>query len=387
MISTPSSNSKPKYQHKEKTSLVLIREVFSCKVFLRTLDYRYCHYKTRMSQLKKLPRSEVSISGEIPAEKFETYRSQAVKNIGSEIEIAGFRKGKVPENILVQRLGEEKILYEMAELALEGAFPALLLEHGVDPIGRPAVNITKIARENPLGFSITVAVMPEIALSDYKKVAREIIAEKGEPIEVSEKELGDAIQNIRKQAAQSIPGSEGDGSQSQLPELNDEFVKKLGDYKDVADLKQKLKEHLEHDKKSRAQSKRRMRILDRILGDSNMEIPDIIIEAELDKMTAQFKGDISQMGAKFEDYLKHIKKTEEDMRKEWRSDALKRSKIELVLHKIAALEKITPPEEEINKEVAHILEHYKDADPGRAKNYVTEVITNEKVLQFLEGQQ
>ena len=112
----------------------------------------------------------------------------------------------------------------------------------------------------------------------------------------------------------------------------------------------------------------------------------IIVEAELDKMTAQFKGDIAQMGAKFEDYLKHIKKTEEDMRKEWTPDAEKRVKIELVLHKIATLEKIVPPEDEVTKEVAHILEHYKDADPGRARNYVVEIITNEKVLQFLEKQ-
>lgn len=338
------------------------------------------------SEIKKLPKSQVVISGEVPVEKFEEYRVHALKNIGAEVEVDGFRKGKVPENVLAKKVGEEKILYEMAELALDEVFPALLEEYGVDPIGKPAVSITKIARGNPLGFSITVAVMPEITLSDYKKIAKKIVAEKEDSIEVTGGEITDAIENIKKQVAQQKTNGEPGANQGQLPELNDGFVKKLGDYKDVADFKEKLKEHLQKEKQSRAQSKRRMQILDQILADSPIELPHVIVEAELDKMTAQFKGDIAQMGAKFEDYLKHIKKTEEDMRKEWTSDAEKRAKIELVLHRIATLEKIVPPEEEIQKEVGHILKHYKDADPGRARNYVVEIITNEKVLQFLEKQ-
>lgn len=332
-----------------------------------------------MSELKKLSGSEVSITGEIPMEQFANYRPQAIKNITEHIEIPGFRKGKVPENIIIQKFGEEKILYEMAELALEHTYPSLISEHSLEPLGRPNVRITKIAKGNPLGFEITVAITPTVKLPDYKKIAGEIVAEKEESIEISEKEVNEAVETIRKQ---SIPHK---GGASELPQFNDEFVKKLGDYADVADFKVKLKEHLVREKTDRARSTRRMKIIDRILTGTEITVPKIAIEGELSKMIEQFKGDVTRMGASFEDYLKHAKKTEEDMRKEFTPDAEKRSKIEFILHKIASEEKITPSPEETEKEIAHILEHYKDADPVRTRLYVTNIITNEKVLRFLEG--
>jgi len=332
-----------------------------------------------MSELKKLDRSEVSIIGEISAEQFANYRPQAIKNIVEHIEISGFRKGKVPENIIIQKFGEEKILYEMAELALENAYPSLLKEHSLEPLGKPDIRITKIAKGNPLGFEITVAITPTVQLPDYKKIAGEIVAEKEEVIEISEKEVSEAIENIRKQDVRHK------GSTVELPQFNDEFVKRLGDYADVADFRSKLKEHLLREKTDRARSTRRMKIIDRILAGTEITVPKVVIEGELNKMIEQFRGDVTRMGASFEDYLKHAGKTEEDMRKEFSPDAEKRSKIEFILHNIASREKIAPSPEETEKEIAHILKHYKDADPLRARAYVVNIITNEKVLQFLES--
>jgi len=368
-----------------------------------------CVRLSLMSELKKLDRSEVSITGEIPAEQFANYRTQAIKNIAEHVEIPGFRKGKVPENIIVQRIGEEKILYEMAELALKHLYPTLLAEHKIDPIGMPNISITKIAKGSPLGFAITVAVVPEVKLPDYKKIASEVAAEKEEVVEVSEKEVSEAIENIQKQTAlqgtnnrqptpkeSKLPTGQatdnkntgiGSGEKAEnLPEFNDGFVKKLGSYADVADFKAKLKDHLMREKTDRVRSKKRMKIIDGILLGTEVVMPNIVVEGELDKMIAQFKGDVTQMGTRFEDYLKHTGKTEENIRKEFAPDAEKRSKIEFILHNIASQEKIAPSADEIEKEIAHILKHYKDADPVRARAYVINIMTNEKVLQFLESQ-
>jgi len=368
-----------------------------------------CVRLSLMSEFKKLERSEVSITGEIPAKQFANYRTQAIKNIAEHVEIPGFRKGKVPENIIVQRIGEEKILYEMAELALKHLYPTLLAEHKIDPIGMPNISITKIAKGSPLGFAITVAVVPEVKLPDYKKIASEVAAEKEEVVEVSEKEVSEAIENIQKQTAlketnnrQPTPkesklptgqatdnkntGMGSGGKAENLPEFNDEFVKKLGNYTDVADFKAKLKDHLMREKTDRVRSKKRMKIIDGILLGTEVAMPNIVVEGELDKMIAQFKGDVTQMGTRFEDYLKHTGKTEENIRKEFAPDAEKRSKIEFILHTIASQEKIVPSADEIEKEIAHILKHHKDADPVRARAYVINIMTNEKILRFLENQ-
>ena len=115
-------------------------------------------------------------------------------------------------------------------------------------------------------------------------------------------------------------------------------------------------------------------------------MPAILVETEIDKILFRMESDIAQMGLKFDDYLKHLNKTVEDLRKDFRKDAEKKAKLGLVLNKISEIEKIVPEEEDVAAEVAHLLEHYKDADPERARIHTENVLTNEKVFQFLEKQ-
>ncbi len=91
------------------------------------------------------------------------------------------------------------------------------------------------------------------------------------------------------------------------------------------------------------------------------------------------------MGVKVEDYLKQAKKSIEDIRKDWRPHAEKKAKLQLILNKISETEKITADKKEIDEEVEHIIEHYKEADKERAYTYAETIITNEKVYKFLEG--
>jgi len=85
--------------------------------------------------------------------------------------------------------------------------------------------------------------------------------------------------------------------------------------------------------------------------------------------------------------LKHLKKNEEELKIEWRPDAEKRAKLQLVLNKIADVEKIVPEKEKIERDVENLKNMYKDASEERIRTYVETVLTNEKVFEFLESQQ
>jgi len=87
-----------------------------------------------------------------------------------------------------------------------------------------------------------------------------------------------------------------------------------------------------------------------------------------------------------EDYLSHLKKTEEDMKKEWRPAAEKRARLQLVLNKIAKEEDVKPDEKQLNDQVKQLLEQYKEADEARVRIYVESVMTNEEVMKLLESQ-
>ena len=121
-----------------------------------------------MLEIKLLPGSEVEIISEVPAEEFESRREEAVKELSAGMEIKGFRPGKAPEKIILDAIGEEKILNKMALLVLEKEYSKIIFEKKIKAIGRPLITITKIASNNPFGFKIRTYVMPEVELPDYK---------------------------------------------------------------------------------------------------------------------------------------------------------------------------------------------------------------------------
>ncbi len=351
------------------------------------------------TKVTKLPKSEVEIEGELESEFFEPYFAMALKRISAQTELDGFRKGKVPENILLQNIPEIRILEEAAEMALGEHYPKIIEKEDLFVVGRPEISITKLARKNPLGFKIKTAVLPEIKLPDYKNIAKKIIGEVTETeknITVSDEEVENTIMDIRKSRAPKKHVAEHvhkEGEEphthdkiGELPEFNDEFVKGLGPFENVADFKDKLKVNIKIEKENSHREKTRLKIIEKIIEDSEIEVPEILIGVELDKILYRMESDITQMGLKFEDYLKHLNKTLEDLRKEFRNDAEKKAKLALILNEIAKIEKISADSEQIAKEVAHILEHYKEADPERAQMHAENVLTNEKVFQFLETQ-
>ncbi len=337
----------------------------------------------KITATNKLPHSEVEITVELPATALDEYRKKAITALGKEVAMDGFRKGHVPENVLVSKIGEGRILEEAAELALQNVTPAILADEKMDFITQPKVAVTKLATGNPIEFKLTIALMPEVGLPDYKKIAKEEMAKKVEEVVVTDEDVEKVIEDIRKRMA---PLPEKEGEEPKLPELNEELIKQLGKFEDVADFKIKLNENIKQERLNQQREKKRIGIAEDLVLECKIDLPEAFVEQEIALMLARFKDDISRMGLKFDEYLKHIKKTEEDLRKDWRVDAEKKAKLELVFVEIAKAEKIKPEEEKVSKEVEHLIEHYPTADKDRARAYIIKQLTQDLVFEFLESQ-
>lgn len=345
--------------------------------------------------IKKLDKSEVEITASIPVEMWEKFRAQALRNLNETVKMDGFRNGKIPEDILVSKIGEMPILEEMAELALGKAYVDIIVDNSIDAIGRPKIHVTKLTKGSPVEFKATTTVVPEIKIADYKKVAREENAKDMSEMEkITEKDIEDTILKIRKSRAthddhdhDNMTDEEHEKAiMANLPEFNDEFVKSLGEFQNVDDFKKKIVELLTAERKDGIKEKRRIRIADGLIDGSTIDLPEIMITSEIDRMQAQFEGDIERMNVKLEDYLKHAKKSVDDIRTEWRPAAERKAKLQLILNEIAKKENLSPNKDEIMNEVDHIVSHYKDADRERAEIYAETVLTNEKVFEWLEKQ-
>lgn len=346
--------------------------------------------------LNSLPEREVEIIGEITAEKMTLMREKALAKLKEGIEIDGFRKGNAPDSIVASKVGEMRILEEAAEIALSEEYPNILEEHNIDAIGRPEIIITKIGIGNGMEFKAKTSLMPEIKLGKYKDIAKKENSKETIVQEVSDKEVEDVILNIRKNMAHELMHAEKGLSEHEhdheeikdedLPVVDENFLKMLGDFKDENDLREKIKENIAKEKEMKENDKKRTELLEAVINSSTIEMPKIIIEGEKDKMLAQFKDDLGRSGVAYEEYLKHIKKTEEDLRNEWKDTAVKRAKSQIILNTIAKEENITPIEEDVKKEMENILSHYADADRFRVRMYVETFMTNDLVFKFLEKQ-
>lgn len=374
--------------------------------------------------VETLEQSQIKISGELPFSELAAHRSQAIKQLGKNIKIDGFREGNVPENMLVERIGEMAILTEMAERALAHAYPHILKAHELNVIGHPQIQITKLAAENPLGFTATIAVVPTITLPDYATLAKTANAEKASAA-VTDEDVEQQIEQIMRQRmayerlqakaaanaeeksvdvseATELPTPESeakkeaaaeeavfDPATAPLPELTDEYVKGLGQpgqFETVDDFKAKIREHLSIEKEREVTTAHRAKITDAIVEATELTLPTVLIDGELQQMRAQMEEDIKRANMKMDEYLKHIKKTEAEMMAEWKPAAEKRAKLQLILNEIAQKENIKPDENEMHEQVKQLLEQYKDADEMRVRIYVGSVLTNEAVMKYLESQ-
>ncbi len=386
--------------------------------------------------------SQVKIEGEIPFAELAKHKAAAITHYGKDIEIDGFRKGHVPDTEVVKRVGEMAILSEMAERAIAEAYPEACKHHKIDAIGYPKLSITKIAEDNPLGFTATVAVIPEITLGDYKAIAAEANKEKASA-EVTDEEVETQIKDILRQklayermqeaakknaeAAEKkadmgdtteLPtpetvekegekeththadGTVHDGpahdepevkavSDDEIPELTDDLVKELGQpgqFESVDDFKAKVREHLSIEKEREVGAAHRAKITDKVIEASQMVLPQILIDSEIEQMFAQMNEDLTRANLKMDDYLGHIKKTKEELTAEWTPAAEKRAQLQLILNEIAKVEDVKPDQAAMDAQVDQLLEQYKDADEARVRVYVASVMTNEAVMQMLESQ-
>lgn len=338
--------------------------------------------------------SKIELKAEIPHEHLIPFRKRVFDSIRKTLEVPGFRPGKATDDVIEKHLGSFPILEKVAGEALAEIYPQIIVDNDIDAVGHPHISITKLAPENALAFTADVFVMPKLTLTDYSASAKKGIASLSAPdVLVTEDEIEKSLLNLRKRIAhtkwhEEHPDDEthghGDIPDAELPELTDDVVKTVGPYENAAALREETRKMLEEDKKNRERSRRRAAIADQIIKDTPFVIPEVFVDGELSMMLGEFRQTLAHMGTTLDDYLKNIKKTQEELKKEWRSDAEKRARLQLIINKISEKEKLIPEEEKIMHEVAHLIEHHPNAKEENIRAYVESLMRNDMVFDFLD---
>lgn len=408
-------------------------------------------------EIKETTATKKKVEIEVSAEDFAGYYAKALKEISADAEIPGFRKGKVPENMVEDRVTKEGVLSEAAEIAIRESWAEFLKESKEEAISQPQVEVIKIAKDNPLVFTAEFEILPQVELPKLDSVK----VEKKE-VDVSDKEVEDAIKWIQQSRAKysekmteaedgdlveftfSCLSIENDPEKQdrivlgkghyiegledalkgmkreeekdfetsdprkkeakikihvkvdsikkmELPEVNDEWVKGLGAFDTVEELKKDIKEGVKKDKEVAELQKLREEAIKKLTEKVEMEIPQTLIKREQDFMLNNIKERcLSELKITFEEYLKQVKKTEEEITKELEKTAKEKVKGFLVLHQIIKDEKIEATEEEVTEKIEEMLNQYpnkeeikKTMDEAQVRLYIEDELKREKAFKLL----
>ncbi|TSC91662.1 MAG: trigger factor [Candidatus Berkelbacteria bacterium Licking1014_96] len=153
---------------------------------------------------EKLGKSQIKLEIKVAKKDFDEYRKKALERLKAEVEIAGFRKGKAPDKMVIEKLGETRVESEALDMTVrESTFLAMAKEN-IIPIESPKVAIKQFAKDKDLCFTIEVSILPQVILGNYKNIKI-----KKETVKVEKEEVDKAIEDLRKRMATPIEKKEG----------------------------------------------------------------------------------------------------------------------------------------------------------------------------------
>ncbi|GIO21766.1 trigger factor [Oceanobacillus sp. J11TS1] len=366
---------------------------------------------------------------EVSAEDFNQALDQAFKKVSKDVQIPGFRKGKIPRGLFEKRFGVESLYQDAVDIVLPSAYSKAVDEADIFPIAQPSIDIDQIEKGQPLVFTAEVEVKPEVKLGEYKGLEVE-----EQSVEVTDEDVEQEIENLRERHAelvvkedseivegdtavidfegfkdgeafeggkgenhsleigsgQFIPGFEeqligkkaGDETEvkvtfpeeyhaedlagqeavfqvkihevkaKELPELDDEFAKDVDENVETLDeLKTKKREELETNKKQQAENEKREALLQQASDNIEVEIPEAMVDTEVNQMVREFEQQLQMQGMTLEMYSQFSGQDEDALKEQMRADAEKRVKTNLTLEAIAEAEGLKPSEEDIDAEL------------------------------------
>lgn len=418
---------------------------------------------------KKQDKSTILFTITVTPDEYKTDIEATTKRLQSQMNIKGFRKGKAPLDMVKREVGEMAILQEALETIVGKAYVEAVQKEELDIIGRPELQIEKLAPGNDIVFTAAVSLLPEVKLADIKKLKlkkkdvavdeqklnetmdalRGMHAEEKEkdgPAEGTDKlvlDMNMLIDNVPVDGGQAkdhqvylsedhyIPGFNeqvaglkkgeekkfsldfpADHYQKQLagktvdvevhvksvherilPEITDEFAKKLGQ-ESAEELMSLVRSNMEHEAKNKADQAFDIEMLDTMIDKSTFgPLPEVLIEAEKQKIFHELTRDLDKHGITVEQYLGDLKKTEEELMNDFAEQAEKRAKAALLSREIAKEQGLDPTAEELDQEIAQLKTMYGDDEETLKALERPEVIDtiavqiqNKKVMDWLREQ-
>ena len=423
------------------------------------------------AKMEKIDVNIVKFEVKVEAEKFDAALTRAYKKNVKNFNVPGFRKGKVPMNVVKKYYGIEVLLEDAVNFAIEGSYSEVLKENNIVPVDYPKIDVVEVGEGKDFVYTAEVTVYPEVELGEYKGLSIE-----KKTYEVTEEEDSKKLKEMQEKNArietkeegtvengniavidfkgyvdgEAFQGGEGKdysleiGSKTfidtfeeqlvgakvndtvevnvtfpenygkeelngkpakfevtikeikvkELPELDDEFAKETSEFDTIADLKADVTKKLEEANAERSEREFEEAVITAVAGNAKVEIPEVMVEKEVDKMVQNLQQRLQYQGLSLEQYFQFTGTDEEKMREYMRTNAQTKVKVDLVLEAIEKAENIEATEEEIKAKAVEVAKMYSASEDEKMVDLLmqsqqaalrADVITNKTMKLLIEN--
>lgn len=386
-------------------------------------------------QVEKLEKNMAKLTIEVSAEEFDKAIDKAYQKNKGKMSVPGFRKGKVPRQMIEKMYGAGVFYEDAANEIIPTAYETELDNCELEVVSQPKIDVVQIEKGKPFIFTAEVAVKPEVELGKYTgfDIARP-------EVEVTDEELNAELDKAREQQARTIPvedrpvadgdmtvidfegfvngeafeGGKGTdypltiGSHSfidtfeeqligknigeevevnvtfpeeyhaeelkgkpalfkvtvkeikvkELPELDDDFAQDVSDFDTLDEYKEDVKKNILTRKEDEAKGEYEEKVIDAIIADAKMEIPEPMIDLQVRQMADDFARRLQSQGLTVEQYFQFTGLTPDKLMEQMKPQALKRIQSRLVLEAIAKTENIEVTDADVDAEIEKMAAMY-----------------------------
>lgn len=419
-------------------------------------------------QVENLEHNMAKLTIEVPAEEFDKARTEAYKKNRNKISVPGFRKGKVPQQMIERMYGPEIFYEDAANIIIPDAYEKEISEHKeINIVSQPKIDVTQCEKGKAFIFTAEVALKPPVDLGKYKgvkidKIDRDVTDEEVnkeidkerennartitvEDRPVKDKDMtiidfegfvdGEAFEGGKGEnypltigSGAFIPGFEEqligakideetevkvtfpedyhaeelkgkdavfkvtvhEIKEKELPELDDEFASEVSEFDTLEEYKEDVKKKLSEKKEQEAKTKKEDAVIEAIINDSKMDIPDAMIDSQTRQMAQDYAGRLSQQGLTLEQYFQFTGMDMDKFLEQMRPGALKRIQSRLVMEAVADAEGLTVSDDDYDHELGRMAEMYqmekdklKDLVGDYEKEQITEDLKIQKAVDFV----
>lgn len=375
------------------------------------------------SKITERKETEVTLEITIESERVSEELDKLYDRTKQELDLPGFRKGKVPKSFLKAKFGDEMFYDDAKEELIKEYLPQALEENDIHPVSEPETDSKEFSRDEDFVFETTVEVMPEVEIGDYTDIEVEGV----ESEKVTDEDIQGELENLQQENGQLVPkedetiekadyvtiadpdgntqqiqvqfdedeetplekfvGKEmgdslkiapGEGDEGaetveltiqeikelELPEIDDEFAKDVG-AEDLEALRTKVKTEMFEEREDKRVEELGDKILRKIIEDSGFEPPDKMLENISDNKLDETVDELGE--DKFAEVLESEGKTREEFAEDIQQSAQEQISERLVVQKIAELEDIELTDEEVEEEL-EVEANKQGTNPIKLKN-------------------